>query len=88
MVRENRFSPEGLEDFRHKNYNLVTDMAQKLNTLKGYDTAYTNPQKGKMIVDFNGQLYMVDIEPIGTIGENTLRNAMKEYKFMFEDEIK
>lgn len=88
MTRENRFSPEGLEEFRTKNYNLITDMAQKLNNLKGYDTAYTNPQKGKMIVNFEGQLYMLDVEPIGTMKEPTLRNAMKEYNFMFEDEVK
>lgn len=85
MERENRFSPEGLEELRDKNYELITDLAQKLNSLKGYDTAYSNPKKGKMLVSHNCWLFIVDVEPIGYIGENTLSNAMKEYKFMFED---
>lgn len=88
MVRENRFNSEDLEKARKKNYKIVTDMAVKLNNLKGYTTAYTNPQKGKMIVDFNGQLYIMDLEPIETLGENTLQQAMKEYGFMFKDEVK
>lgn len=85
MERENRFSPEGLEKLRGKNYELITDLAQKLDNLKGYDTAYTNPKKGKMLINHNGQLFIVDVEPIGCMGEDTLSNAMKEYKFMFED---
>ena len=88
MIRENRFNSEDLEKARKKNYEIVTDMAVKLNNLKGYTTAYTNPQKGKMIVDFNGQLYIMDLEPIETLGENTLQQAMNEYGFMFKDEVK
>lgn len=53
---------------RSKNYNLITDMAAKLNTLKGYEVWYGNPQKGKMIVNYKGQNYLIDIEPIGTMG--------------------
>lgn len=83
MERENRFSSEELKESRNKNYNLITDMSQKLNTLKGYNTAYTNPEKGKMIVDFNGQLFLVDVEPITCMKENTLENAMREYNHMF-----
>ena len=85
MERENRFSPEGLKELRDKNCELITDLAQKINNLKGYDTAYTNPKKGKMLINHNGQLFIVDVELIGCMGENTLSNAMKEYKFMFED---
>lgn len=37
-----------------------------------------------MIVNFNGQNYLVDIEPIGK--ENTpLSDAMKEYQYIFKD---
>lgn len=35
MERENRFSPEWLEKLRDKNCELITDLAQKLNNLKG-----------------------------------------------------
>ena len=36
MERESRLSPEWLEKLRGKNYELITDLAQKLNNLKGY----------------------------------------------------
>ena len=35
MERENRFSPEELEKLRGKNYELITDLAQKTRHLKG-----------------------------------------------------
>lgn len=68
MEREYRFSPETIKEMRSKNYNLITDMAAKLNTLNGYEAGYGNPQKGKMIVNYKGQNYLIDIEPIGTMG--------------------
>lgn len=85
MEREGRFSPDGLEEMRSKNYAFVTETAPLLNKLKGYEVGYSNPRKGKMIINYNGVNYMVDIEPIGTIGEPTLENAMKEYGFIFKD---
>lgn len=85
MERPDRFSPSGLEDLRSKNYDLVTDMAPLLNKMKGYEVGYSNPRKGKMIVNFNGVNYLIDIEPIGTKGEPTLENAMHEYSFVFND---
>lgn len=85
MDRDDRFSPEELEKARALNYDLVTDMAAKLDNLKGYDAAFMNPRKGKMIVNFNGQNYIVDVEPINTRGNGSLQNAMKEYNFIFND---
>ena len=29
-----------------KNYEIITDMSQKLNFMKGYDVGYSNPKKG------------------------------------------
>lgn len=87
MERERRFSPSGLQELRGKNYDFVVNTANILNKMKGYEVGYSNPRKGKMIVNYNGVNYMVDIEPIGTKGEPTLGNAMKEYGFIFKDEI-
>lgn len=84
MTRENRFTPEELKVAQSQNYNLVHDMAAKLNSHKGYEVGYGNPRKGKMIVNYNGQNFLVDIEPIATRGEPTLENAMDEYNYLFK----
>lgn len=76
-----RFSSEELKDMEAKNYGLVSDMASKLNNLKGYEVGYSNPRKGKMIVNHNGENYLVDIEPIGN---GSLEDAMNEYGYMFK----
>lgn len=36
------------------NYNLVTDLSQKINQLKGYEVTYSNPRCGKMIINKDG----------------------------------
>lgn len=65
------------------NYSLVTDMAVKLNELKSYEVGYSNPGKGRMIINYKGSNYLVEIKPIDTAGEPTLENAMKEYGYIF-----
>ena len=40
-------------------------------------------KKGKMIVNFKGQNYLVTAEPIDTDGEPTIENAMREYGYVF-----
>ena len=84
MTREDRFTEEELKEMQSKNYDLVHDMATKLNSHKGYEVGYANPRKGKMIINYNGQNFLVDIEPITTVGEPTIENAMKEYNHIFK----
>ena len=74
-------SPEEFRDMEAKNYDLVNDMASKLNNLKGYNVGYSNPKKGKMIINYNGENYLVDIEPIGN---GSLEDAMNEYGYVFK----
>lgn len=83
MTREDRFTEEELKEMQSKNYDLVHDMATKLNSHKGYEVGYANPKRGIMIVNYNGQNFLVDIEPISTKGEPTLKNAMDEYEYLF-----
>lgn len=83
MTREDRYTAEELKVAQSQNYDLVHDMATKLNNMKGYEVGYANPKKGIMIVNFNGQNFLVDIEPIATKGEPTLENAMDEYNYLF-----
>lgn len=82
MTRENKVSADTVEVMQAK-YDLVHDMATRLNALKGYETGYANPRKGKLIVNYNGQNYLVEVEPIFTQGDSTIENAMKEYSYLF-----
>lgn len=66
-------------------YELMCDMNNKFNSLKGYEAACGNPKKGKMIINFNGKLFFVDVKPIQTIGELTLENAIEEFDYMFRN---
>ena len=84
MRDKRRFTDEELEKMQNMNYGFVTNTSTHLNHLKGYEVGYSNPRKGVMIVNFNGQNYLVDIEPIGK--ENTpLSDVMKEYQYIFKD---
>lgn len=78
-----RFSDEELK-MQSMNYEFITNTSAHLNHLKGYEVGYSNPRKGLMIVNFNGQNYLVNVKPVGK--ENTpLSNAMKEYQYLFKD---
>lgn len=59
------------------NYILVTDMSQKLNYMKRYETGYANPKSGRMIINMNGVNYFVEITPVDDrpIGD-TIRDNM------------
>lgn len=83
MTRTDRFTPEELKTAESQNHDLVHDMAVKLNSMKGYEVGFANPKKGIIIVNYNGQNFLVDIEPIATKGEPTLENAMDEYSYLF-----
>lgn len=85
MENFGRFNENELEERLDLNYSFVTETARNLNRLKGYDVAYSTPKKGKMIVNYEGQNYIVDVEPI--VPKNgepmSLADAMKEYGFIF-----
>lgn len=66
----------------HATSNLVTDMAKKLNDLKGFEAGYGNPKKGKMIVNHNGVNFIIRVEPVQC---GSIEDAMKEYDFIFRN---
>lgn len=62
------------------NYNLVTDLSQKINQLKGYEVAYSNPGCGKMIINKDGYNYIVEAIPAG---KGSIQDAIKQYRYIF-----
>ena len=63
------------------NYALVTDMAMKLNLLKRYEAGYSNPRKGKMIVNKDGVNYIIEITPI--LEDLSFEEAIKTHSYLF-----
>jgi hypothetical protein len=46
-------------------YDIITDLALKIQQLKGYQTAYSKPKEGKMVINHNGINYIVEFNCIG-----------------------
>ena len=66
------------------NYNLVQDMSRKLNDLKGFEVGHQDPSLGKMIVNHNGQNFILEATPIHPVFGDSLEAAMQEYKYIFK----
>lgn len=45
-------------------YDFVTDIARKLGYLKDYETSYSKPGEGNLIVNFRGRDFSVKVEPV------------------------
>lgn len=80
MDNTKRFTKEELIIAEKNNYQFVADISKSLDMLKGFEVGYSNPKKGKMIINRNGINFVVDVEPIG---EGTLNEAMKNYNWIF-----
>ena len=85
MDRLNRFNEQELEQRLDLNYSFVTGFARIVNQLKGYEVGYSSPKKGKMIINHEGQNYIVDVEPIVDPDgkELSLAEAMKRFGYIF-----
>lgn len=53
-----------MNDKENNYYDLITDLAPKIQQLKGYETGYTRPKEG-MIINRNGVNYIVEFNCIG-----------------------
>ena len=81
MEKVEFYTLEELKEAKRNNHELVTDLARKINDLKGYEVGYGNPGKGKIIINKDGMNYLVDIEPIGV---GSLTEKMKSYNYIFK----
>lgn len=83
MSNLNNTSEESLKEVTEgKNYDLVTDLSQKLNLLKGYEVGYSNPKKGIFIINKEGTNYVVNVNPI-LKDDMSLKEAMHEFGYLF-----
>lgn len=62
------------------NYDLVTKMSQILNLMREFEAGYSNPKKGVLIVNHNGENFLIEAT---SIGEGGLSEKMKEYSYIF-----
>lgn len=67
-------------------YGLTQNMARKLQDFKDYDTAYSNPGNGRILVKYKGQIFLVEATPLKVDTEKpiTLDEAWEEYKYLFK----
>ena len=47
-----------------RNVKMVQELSKVLNMMKGFDAAYSNPDKGVMLVRHEGRSYMVEVSPL------------------------
>lgn len=78
-MRKTGKSEEDLKLLGRYNFDLVRDLCSKINNLKGYDTAYSDPHDGKIIINKDGMNYLVDIEPIN---EGDIETFMKTHQYL------
>lgn len=74
------FTTEELRKKEAHNYKLVTDVYTKLKNLNGCEVGYGNSRKGKMVINFNGHNYLINIGPIQ---QGTLEETMKDHSYIF-----
>lgn len=66
------------------NYNLITDIASKLSVMKGYEAAYSNPRKGKLLVNKDGVNYIVEVTPLLQDNDLSLFEVMDKISYVFK----
>lgn len=69
--------------FDERSYNLVIKVAEKLQQMKGFETAYSNPKKGVLIINLDGQNFLIEASPI-LEQDVPLMDAVNKYKYMFK----
>lgn len=62
--------------------DFIVNTAQKLNQFKEYDVGYGTPKNGKMIVNYKGVNYLIDVQ---ALDKNTIEEDMKIYNYIFRD---
>lgn len=56
-----------------RNYDTTIKLFNILNDIKGFDVAYDNPTKGRLIIRHNGTTFFMEIDPIykNNVGDDT-----------------
>lgn len=61
--RSVKYTKEEWKKKESLNYEITNEIATKLGMLKNFNTAYSNPRCGKILVEFKGEKFIVDITP-------------------------
>lgn len=57
--------------------SLIMRLGQILNQMKGFDTAYGTNNHGKMVIDYEGDRYLVKVEKISEANEQLVDDYKK-----------
>lgn len=74
-----------------RNINVTNKLFQVINNVKGFNAAMGNPQKGVIIVQYEGTTFTLQVEPVyedtpeGQAAENRpFMDIVHENKYMFK----
>lgn len=73
------------EEIKRRNHSAINDLFKVLNMIKGYEVSYSSSANGKMLVSYEGQLYMLSIEQITGADGLCVIDQFKKYKFLLND---
>ncbi len=65
-------------------YSLVTDLAEKVNILKGYEMAYTSPASGMLIISHGGVNYLITAEALSKTDDVDIGDELSRNKYRFD----
>lgn len=70
-------------DIKNAYYDLITDLAKKINDLKGYESAYMLPSSGRILITHNGVNFMLTADILSTTDTTSLHDEMQNSKNEF-----
>lgn len=62
-----------------RNYDVIHKLFSVLNNVKGFEVAMGNPRTGKLILNYNGTNFTVELDPMFT--DTAIGNAMDKRPF-------
>lgn len=73
------------EEIKRRNHSAINDLFKVLNMIKGYEVSYSSSANGKMLVSYEGQLYMLSIEQITGADGLCVADQFRQYQFLLND---
>lgn len=61
--KSGKYTKEEWEKKEHLNYEITHEIATKLGMFKDFVTSYSNPRSGKILVEFKGEKFEIEITP-------------------------
>lgn len=86
-IKESRkYTQKEWEELQSKNYEATIKISNFLGKLKGFTTAYSNPRSGKILLNYEGQSFQVDLMPIPCEKDECFADVCARHKHWFNEQ--